>query len=158
MCGEVVSRRGQQGRAASLQDLVPGFSVGMIGVHWAGVRFVCQCQSSVDSILGSRTNLMAGPVHILDIQIPSTSRRCRPTYAPWPAAWVLLFWEAPSFPRNAGGGVTDIPSIQASRCLHLNSRGSSFSARYRHVVAIVNRGPHTQKRVYLIRLYWLVLA
>lgn len=72
MCGEVVSRRGKEGRVASFQDLVPGASVGTIGVHWAGVRFGCQCQSSVDSILSSRTNWMAGPVHILDIQIPSS--------------------------------------------------------------------------------------
>ena len=72
MGGKVVSRRGQQGRVAPLQDLINGVSAGTIEVHWAGVRFVCRCQSSVDSIPGSRTHLMmAGPVHILYIQIAS---------------------------------------------------------------------------------------
>ena len=87
---------------------------------------------------------MAGPVHILDIQIPSMSRRCRPetfTHHGLLPGLFRCFGKRPHFQEMLVEGVIDIPIAQESRCLHLNSRRFSFSARCRHVVAIVNGGP-----------------
>jgi hypothetical protein len=115
-----------------------------------GIRFVCRRQSSADSIPDSRMHLMmADPVHILYIQILSMHRRCRPEIPTHRGALpgFRCFGRRPRFQEMLEEGVIDIPLAQASRCLHLNSRGSSFSARCRHVVPIVNGGSHDYSEV-----------
>ena len=113
-------------------------------VHRVGLQCACRCQNSVDSIQGSRTHLMvAGPVRTLYIRIRSISCRSRPGILAHHGL-VLGFrccWRRLGFHETLVEDVIDIPITQASECSHLNSRRSSFSARCRHVVHIVNGGP-----------------